>query len=73
MGKRVETGDFRICTAHDLAPVLAELLGVDMEMIEKDKGFLNLVRNKWIYIGGGQWEGLMKSFASKGKKNKKKR
>lgn len=73
MGKRVETGDFRVCAAHDLAPVLARLLGVDMKMIEKDKGFLDLVRTKGIYVGDEQWEGLMrKSFAPKGKKSKKK-
>lgn len=38
IGKRVETGDFMACAAHDLAPVLAGLLGLDIKMIEKDNG-----------------------------------
>jgi hypothetical protein len=28
MKKRVESGDFRVCAAHDLAPVLRRLLGL---------------------------------------------
>lgn len=38
IGKRVETGDFMACAAHDLASVLAGLLGLDIKMIEKDNG-----------------------------------
>lgn len=61
-----------MCAAHDLAPVVAGLLGVDIKMIEKDKGFLNLVRTMGIYTGDEQEEGLMrKSFAPKGKRTKR--
>lgn len=27
--KRVDSGDFRVCAAHDLAPVLEKMLGID--------------------------------------------
>lgn len=60
MKKRVESGDFRVCAAHDLAPVLAGLLGVDMKMMEKDKRLSDLVRTRGLDHGEERWEGLVR-------------
>lgn len=75
MKKRVESGDFRVCAAHDLAPILARVLGVDLKTLEMDKLVLELVRTKGLDLGGERWDGLAgKSYAPKGKrKGKKKR
>ncbi|KAE8359189.1 hypothetical protein BDV27DRAFT_162877 [Aspergillus caelatus] len=49
--KRVESGDFRICAAHDLAPIMAQVLGIDLKQLEKDKRFANLVEEKGLPPG----------------------
>lgn len=72
--KRVENGDFRVCAAHDMAPVLTGLLGIEPKLMEKDKGFQRLVKEKALELGEERWEGLKKkSFAPKQKKKGKKR
>ncbi|KAB8218338.1 hypothetical protein BDV33DRAFT_205539 [Aspergillus novoparasiticus] len=68
--KRFESGDFRICAAHDLAPIMAQALGIDLKRLEKDKGFANLVEEKGLHLGGDRWSGLKKkSFSLKKKKH----
>ncbi|KAB8203001.1 hypothetical protein P875_00108693 [Aspergillus parasiticus SU-1] len=67
--KRFESGDFRICAAHDLAPIMAQALGIDLKRLEKDKSFTNLVEEKGLHLEGEGWCGLeKKSFAPKRKK-----
>lgn len=69
MEKRVESGDFRVCAAHDLAPVLGEQLGVDLKRLSKEKTFINLLNTKGLDLGDARWEGLSrKSFAPKARK-----
>ncbi|RAQ44986.1 hypothetical protein AFGD_008165 [Aspergillus flavus] len=69
--KRFESGDFRICAAHDLAPIMAQALGIDLKQLEKDKGFANLVEEKGLHQGPQGWNGLKKkSFAPKNKKRR---
>jgi hypothetical protein len=73
MEKRVESGDFRVCAAHDLAPVLGEVLGIESKRLakEKEKGFVELVDRKGLELGDGQWRGLArKSYAPKGRKKR---
>lgn len=71
MDKRVESGDFRVCAAHDLAPVLGEQLGVDLKRLSKEKTFINLLNAKGLDLGDARWEGILrKSFVPKGRKRK---
>lgn len=71
MGKRIESGDFRICAAHDLAPVLGEVLGIEIKRLAKERGFVDLVDKIGLDLGDVRWEGLSrKSFAPKGRKRR---
>lgn len=40
MKKRVESQDFRVCAAHDLAPILEDAFGVKPKELRKDKKFV---------------------------------
>ncbi|KAL8925832.1 MAG: hypothetical protein Q9208_003329 [Pyrenodesmia sp. 3 TL-2023] len=40
MKKRVATGDYRVCAAHDLAPVFEQAFGVRPKDLQKDKKFV---------------------------------
>jgi hypothetical protein len=69
--KRVDSGDFRVCAAHDLAPILATTLGTNLKQLDKDKRFLLLTNSRGLDIGDDKWEGLAaKSFAPKNKKKR---
>jgi hypothetical protein len=69
--KRVDSGDFRVCAAHDLAPILATTLGTNLKQLDKDKRFLLLINSRGLDIGDDKWEGLAaKSFAPKNKKKR---
>ncbi|KAF5857528.1 hypothetical protein ETB97_005667 [Aspergillus alliaceus] len=37
--KRVESGNFQVCTAHDLALIIAQALSMDLKQLEEDKKF----------------------------------
>ncbi|GKZ20925.1 hypothetical protein AbraIFM66951_003816 [Aspergillus brasiliensis] len=67
--KRVRSGDFRVCAAHDLAPLMASALGIDLKQLDKDKEFTKLVEQNGLDLGGESWGGLKKkSFAPKNKR-----
>ncbi len=40
MKKRVATADYRVCAAHDLAPVFEQAFGVRPKDLQKDKKFV---------------------------------
>jgi len=42
MKKGVESGEFRVCAAHDLAPVFERCLGVESKKSQKGKKFVKL-------------------------------
>ena len=46
MQKRASSGDYRVCAAHDLVPIIADTLGVDIKQMERDKRFLHLVETR---------------------------
>lgn len=73
--KRASSGDYRVCAAHDLVPIIADTLRVDLKQMERDKRFMHLVETKGLDLEGEQWDGLVKkSFAlGKSKKKRKKR
>ena len=43
MKKSVHSGDFRVCAAHDVAPILEKALGVKEKYLIRDKEFLRFV------------------------------
>ncbi|PYH33994.1 uncharacterized protein BO87DRAFT_386967 [Aspergillus neoniger CBS 115656] len=53
--KRVESGDYRVCAAHDLAPLMARALGVDLKQMAKDKEFAGLIEKKGLNLQGEIW------------------
>ncbi|KAE9382024.1 hypothetical protein N431DRAFT_491285 [Stipitochalara longipes BDJ] len=58
-GRRAESGDYRVCAAHDIAPILERLFGVKEKDLMRDKEFLGLVENWGVELGGGVvWKGL---------------
>ncbi|GKZ34878.1 hypothetical protein AbraIFM66950_005275 [Aspergillus brasiliensis] len=67
--KRVQSSDFRVCAAHDLAPLLAGALSIDLKQLEKDKEFTKLVEQNGLDLGGESWGGLKKK--SSAPKNKR--
>jgi hypothetical protein len=69
--KRVDSGDFRVCAAHDLAPILAAALGTNLKQLDKDNRFLLLVNSRGLDLGDEKWEGVVaKSFAPKNRRKK---
>jgi hypothetical protein len=73
MKKRVSSKDFRVCAAHDIAPILEKALGVKEKDLMRDKEFIRLVE-KWgldLREAVG-WKGIQKkNFAPKGKGGRK--
>ncbi|KAE8390322.1 hypothetical protein BDV23DRAFT_183615 [Aspergillus alliaceus] len=49
--KRVESGNFQVCTAHDLALIIAQALGMDLKQLEKDKKICRSGRDKGSSLG----------------------
>ena len=77
MKKRVESGDYRVCAAHDVAPILEKALGIRPKVLERDQGFLNTMAANGLHLKPGeQWTGICKqgkSFHDKSGKKKGKR
>jgi len=70
MKKRVDSGDFRVCAAHDVAPILERVFGVKEKDLLRDKEFVGLVQKWGLELGEGVvWKGSHK----KGFKPKEKR
>ncbi|KAF2017086.1 hypothetical protein BU24DRAFT_143463 [Aaosphaeria arxii CBS 175.79] len=60
-GRIEKEGDGRICAAHDLAPVFERAFGVRMKELEKNRGFMKLLRTRGLELREGQvWCGLGK-------------
>lgn len=61
-----ESGDFRVCAAHDLAPIFEKSLGIDSKKMTKDSHFISLVTLRGLKLKQDEnWKGL----ASKQKGN----
>ncbi|PVH77090.1 hypothetical protein DL98DRAFT_495968, partial [Cadophora sp. DSE1049] len=59
--KREESGDFRVCAAHDLAPILEKALGINSRDLARDKGFLEVMGRCGLELGDGEvWKGVQK-------------
>jgi len=73
MKKRVYSGDFRVCAAHDVAPILEKALGVKGKDLMRDKEFLRFVENWGLdWEEAEDWNGIQKkNFAPKQKGGRK--
>ena len=67
MKKRVDSGDFRVCTAHDLAPILEMAVNVKSKELASDEHFLSLMEKSGLKLKAGDlWNGPpKKSFHKK--------
>ena len=77
MKKRVESGDYRVCAAHDVAPILEKALGIKPKDLERNQAFLDKMSANGLHLEPGeQWTGLgkqQKTFGNKKGKSKGKR
>jgi hypothetical protein len=66
MKKRVESEDYRVCAAHDLAPIFEKALGINPKELAKSQEFLARVDTEGLK-GGAKWLGLkkMRTFGPK--------
>ena len=77
MKKRVESGDYRVCAAHDVAPILEKALGIKPKDLERDQGSLNTMAANGLHLKPSElWAGIgkqQKNFHNKSGKKKGKR
>lgn len=75
--KRAGSGDYRVCAAHDIAPILEKALGIDPKRLANDKEFMRILEESGLKLEEEQkWTGVQKkSFnpADKKKGNRKSR
>jgi len=57
-----ETGDYRVCAAHDLAPIFERAFRVNTKDLSKNKGFMRLMGKGGLQAveNGEVWKGLGK-------------
>ena len=61
-GRIKATGDWRICAAHDLAPIIERAFRVNSKDLSKNKMFVKLVQRDGLQLREGViWQGLGKS------------
>ncbi|KAH7383523.1 hypothetical protein BKA64DRAFT_160720 [Cadophora sp. MPI-SDFR-AT-0126] len=70
MKKREQSGDFRVCAAHDIAPILEKAFGIDPKQLSKDQTFLDLMTRSQLKLKEKEdWNGLpKKTFGKRGKR-----
>lgn len=70
--KRVESGDYRICAAHDLAPIFETAFNIKTKDLQTNTEFLAILDRSQLKLkDGDNWKGLQKkSFQSKNKHKK---
>ncbi|KAF2249606.1 hypothetical protein BU26DRAFT_530323 [Trematosphaeria pertusa] len=57
-----ETADYRVCAAHDLAPIVEKAFRIHPKDLAKNKGFVKLLNKRGLgaLSEGGVWKGLGK-------------
>jgi hypothetical protein len=74
MKKRVESGDYRVCAAHDLAPIFETAFNIKPKDLAKDDAFLSLLENSGLKLKNEEnWLGLPKRPNIKQCQKKKKK
>ena len=72
--KRAESGDYRICAAHDVAPILEKALGIKQKDLERDQAFLDKMSANGLHLEPGErWTGISKQQKTFHNKSGKKR
>ncbi|QSS54273.1 hypothetical protein I7I53_01775 [Histoplasma capsulatum var. duboisii H88] len=73
--KRVESGDFRVCAAHDLAPIFEKVFDINPKKLAKDSKFRSLVSINGLRLKSEEelWNGLGNGPPKGKKKGKKNR
>ena len=54
MKKRVESGDYRVCAAHDVASILEKALGIKSKDLERNQAFLNKMSANGLHLKPGE-------------------
>lgn len=57
MKKRQESEDYRVCAAHDLAPIFEKAFSLDPKKLDKSKEFVERLNERGLQ-GGEDWTGL---------------
>ena len=71
MKKRVESGDYRVCAAHDVAPVVEKALGISPKDLKNDRQFMELrLAHSLRLPPDHKWSGLKETSKKKGNKEK---
>lgn len=57
-----DTADYRVCAAHDLAPIVEKVFRIHPKDLAKNKGFMKLIRLGGLTAldEGGVWQGIGK-------------
>ena len=71
MKKRVESADYRVCAAHDLAPIWEQAFAIKPKDLAKNKEFAALLDKKGL-AGAIDWKGSAKHENAKPQKKTKK-
>ena len=50
INKRVESGDFRVCAAHDLAPIFEKAFDIKPKVLSKNEEFLAFLRRSGLFL-----------------------
>ncbi|KFY09686.1 hypothetical protein V492_05377 [Pseudogymnoascus sp. VKM F-4246] len=73
MKKRVDSEDYRVCAAHDIAPILEKAFSIRVKDLQTNAEFLALLESHQLRPTNiGNWKGLpKKSFQPKNKHKKR--
>ncbi|TVY67380.1 hypothetical protein LSUE1_G007859 [Lachnellula suecica] len=70
--KRVESGDFRVCAAHDLGLIFEKAFDIKHKELAKDGEFLTILKRSGLELqDGDRWQGVPKKTFQKNIKKKK--
>ena len=72
--KRAESGDYRVCAANDVAPILEKALGIKPKDLKRNKTFMDTMTANGLHLmPGEQWTGLGRQQESSHNKSGKKK
>lgn len=72
MKKRVDSGDYRVCAAHDIAPIFEKAFSIKLKDLQTNIDFLALLAScKLESKGIDNWTGLPKKSLKPNNKHKK--
>ncbi len=59
--KREDSGDYRVCAAHDLAPIFETAFSINPKELARDESFVALTVSSGLTLKDGEsWEGVKK-------------